>query len=86
MELYRIFLDRKALKQRDKIRGEAHDRIVEAMRTMRDEGLSRRLDIVKLKGHKNHYRLRVGRYRILFELGPERTITVYAVLSRERAY
>ena len=53
---------------------------------LRDEGFSRKLDIVKLRGYKNNYRLRVGRYRVLFELEAERTIIVYAVLPRKKAY
>ncbi|MGC8998728.1 MAG: type II toxin-antitoxin system RelE family toxin [Candidatus Bathyarchaeia archaeon] len=41
---------------------------------------------MKLRGYKNHYRFRVGKYRILFELEAERTIIVYAVLPRKTAY
>ena len=44
-----------------------------------------RLDIKKLRGCKNHYRLRVGNYRILFELERPRRIIVYAILPRKQA-
>ncbi|MEM1552964.1 MAG: hypothetical protein QXH03_09910 [Candidatus Bathyarchaeia archaeon] len=53
------------------------------MRVLRDEGFSRKLDVVKLRGYKNHYRLRVGKYRVLFELEAERKIIVYAVLPKK---
>ncbi|NHV98192.1 MAG: type II toxin-antitoxin system RelE/ParE family toxin [Thaumarchaeota archaeon] len=46
----------------------------------------KRLDIIKLRGSKNHYRIRVGKYRILFELASNKTITIYAILPREAAY
>ncbi|MCJ7609717.1 type II toxin-antitoxin system RelE/ParE family toxin [Candidatus Bathyarchaeota archaeon] len=37
-------------------------------------------------GYKNHYRLRVGKYRVLFELQPEKTTVIYTILPRKRAY
>ncbi|MEM3873277.1 MAG: hypothetical protein QXE05_12025 [Nitrososphaeria archaeon] len=39
----------------------------------------KKLDVIKLCGSKNHY-------RILFELEPDNTIIVYAILPREVAY
>jgi len=44
-----------------------------------------RLDIKKLKGYNNHYRIRVGNYRILFfrETGEAR---VYDISIRSNAY
>jgi mRNA interferase RelE/StbE len=42
-------------------------------------------DVKKLKGLKSAYRLRVGDYRILFELEGRR-ITVYAVGQRKDIY
>jgi len=83
---YRVFLERKASRQLEKLDKDVRDRIVEALHVLRDEGFSRKLNIVKLRGYKNNYRLRVGRYRVLFELEAERTIIVYAVLPRKKAY
>jgi mRNA interferase RelE/StbE len=42
-------------------------------------------DVKKLEGRKNHYRLRVGVYRVLFRLNGS-TIEVYAVKQRNEAY
>lgn len=39
-------------------------------------------NVKKLKGSHNEYRLRVGDYRVLFEL-EGRTVTVYAVGNRK---
>ncbi len=86
MPKYCIFLEKKVSKQLEKFDKNTRDRIVEALHVLRDEGFSRRLDIVKLRGYRNHYRLRVGKLRILFELERERTIIVHAVLPRETAY
>jgi mRNA interferase RelE/StbE len=42
-------------------------------------------DVQKLKGSKNQYRLRVGNYRVLFEL-EGRIVTVYATGDRKNIY
>ena len=42
-------------------------------------------DIKKLVGHRNEYRLRVGKYRVLFELAGN-DINVYGVKDRRDAY
>ena len=42
-------------------------------------------DLKKLKGSKNEYRLRVGNYRVLFELEGKR-IVVYAIGPRKDIY
>jgi mRNA interferase RelE/StbE len=42
-------------------------------------------DIKKLEGSRNHYRLRVGGYRILFRMDTN-ILEVYAVKQRKDAY
>jgi mRNA-degrading endonuclease RelE of RelBE toxin-antitoxin system len=42
-------------------------------------------DVQKLKGSKNEYRLRIGNYRVLFEL-EGRVATAYAVGDRKEIY
>lgn len=42
-------------------------------------------DVKKLKGFPNEYRLRVGDYRVIFEL-EGRTVMVYAVGNRKDIY
>ncbi len=42
-------------------------------------------NVKKLKGSRNEYRLRVGNYRVLFEL-EGRIVTVYAVGDRKKIY
>jgi len=42
-------------------------------------------DVQKLRGSKNEYRLRVGDYRVLFEL-EGRKIMIYAVGDRKEIY
>ena len=86
LQRYYVFLERKASKHLEKLSEDVRNRIIEALHTLRDEGFSLRLDIKKLRGYKKHYRIRIGKYRILFELRPERKIVVYAILPRKAAY
>jgi len=83
---HQVFLEKKASNQLDKLSEDARSRIIVALDILWNEGFSPRLNIKKLQGYKNHYRLRVGKFRILFELRSERTIVVYAILLRKAAY
>lgn len=86
MPAYNVFIEKKARKQLEKLEEGARNRVTEALHTLRDEGFSIKLDIKKLRGYRIHYRIRVGKYRILFELQAEKTIIIYAILPRETAY
>ncbi|MBL7118686.1 type II toxin-antitoxin system RelE/ParE family toxin [Candidatus Bathyarchaeota archaeon] len=86
MPRYKVFLEKKAQRQLERLDEKTRSRIVEALRLLGDRGFSARLDLKKLRGYKGQYRLRVGRHRVLFELQPEKTIIVHVILSRRRAY
>ncbi len=86
MTRYEVNITRKALKELNKLDPHSRDRVLEALIILRDYGFTSRLDIKKLRGYRNHYRIRVGKYRILFELERPRKIIVYAILPRKEAY
>jgi len=47
----------------------------------------RGVDVCKLKGYDNTYRIRVGKLRMVYEvLWAERTIMIHYIGSRKRAY
>jgi len=81
---FRIFIERKALKQLEEIEENQRRIIKDKLKELKN-GFSLYLDIKKLKGFKNHYRLRIGKYRILFEIEKDKII-VYSILPREKAY
>ena len=83
---YKIYLTGKARKKLDSLNQKSRRMILDTLSFLRDYGFSRRLDIKKLKGFKNHYRLRVGKYRVLFELEKPDKIIIYAILPRKKAY
>ena len=82
---YKVFLERKAQKQLEALNSSISKTIKEKISKLKS-GFSPELDIKKLKGYKNHYRLRVGEYRILFDFQEKHVIIVYAVLPRKKAY
>ncbi len=86
MHRYEIYITRRAAKELSKLAPETRSRILKALAMLRSYGFTGRLDIKKLRGYENHYRIRVGQYRILFELEKPRKIIVYAILPREKAY
>ena len=83
---YEVYLTRKAKKDLDELDPKNRRRVLEALTMLRDYGFTPRLDVEKLRGYKNHYRLRVGEYHILFELEKPRKVIVYAILPRKQAY
>jgi len=83
---YEVYLTRKAKKDLDELDPKIRRRVLEALTMLRDYGFTPRLDIKKLRGYRNHYRLRIGEYRILFELEKPRKVIVYAILPRKQAY
>jgi mRNA interferase RelE/StbE len=81
-----VFIDKKAQRQLEKLPCKVHDRINDAITVLLEEGLSKSLDIKKLQGLGKSYRIRVGKYRILFELSGGDSFIIYAILPRETAY
>jgi mRNA interferase RelE/StbE len=81
-----VYVERKAKKQIEKLPEGTRRRVVEALIILETAGFSMELDVKKLQGYRNRYRIRVGKHRVLFELSPDKTIVVYAVLPRETAY
>ena len=80
----KVFLEKKVRRQLDELSKELEQRIITTLKEL-EKGFSASIDIKKLKGTKNHYRIRVGNYRILFVL-EFNTVYVYDVSHRGQAY
>lgn len=79
---YQIQLKPKALKDLKAIRLSDRKRIVERMNKLTDNLQG---DVKKLTSHSPEYRLRSGKFRILFEI-EEQQIVIYRVYHRKEAY
>ncbi len=86
MTKHLVFVEAKAQKQFKKVPLRDQTRIIEVLKTLENEGLSARLDIKMLRGYQKHFRIRLGDYRIRFELSSDQTIVVYSISQREKAY
>lgn len=82
---YSISLSRKATKQLASIPHAHQERIVAAIDALQANARPRAA--VKIAGTQNHYRLRVGTYRVLYEIQDAHLlILVFRVAHRREAY
>ena len=82
-----IHLTKKAAKNHDKLPEKIKNNVERALNELQYSFESGRLDIKKLKGFKNVYRVRIGQWRIIYEMDiKERSILVHRILPRKSAY
>ena len=79
---YRVEISKKAREQLRELSKEHRRAIGWRLESVRDDLKG---DVLKLQAKGNHYRLRVGNFRVLFLLA-EDAIRVYAVKDRKEAY
>ena len=89
MPEYSVFLHRKALKALEELQQqEVKEKIKETIQSLTRYPLSLRdIDVEKLQGLERAFRIRVGRYRVIFQVDKqERTIFVTHIEKRESVY
>lgn len=79
---YRIELKPKAEKDLKGLAPSDRGRVVERLRWLEDD---LRGDVKRLNNHSPEYRMRLGDYRVLFEVAGEQVI-VYRILHRRESY
>jgi mRNA interferase RelE/StbE len=79
---YQIEFKPKAIKDLEKFTVDIRERIISKIEAMQDDLQG---DVKHLTNFTPEYRLRVGDYRVLFEL-EEQTIMIYRVKHRSKAY
>jgi mRNA interferase RelE/StbE len=82
--MFKVFLEKKVEKKLKEIENKSRKLVLKRLKIL-EKGFARELDIKKLKGFKNHYRLRVGKFRILFYLAGDKII-IYRIAPREVVY
>lgn len=65
---YKVELTKSALKEFNKLSVKLQDRMLEAFHILSQNPFSEFLDIKKLKGEDHLYRIRVGSYRLVYEI------------------
>jgi mRNA interferase RelE/StbE len=79
---YEVEFKPRAVKDLDALAPNMRHRILAKVEVMRDDLTG---DVKRLTNYTPEYRLRVGDYRVLFEIEQQR-IVIYRVLHRSKAY
>ena len=83
--MFEIVLERSAEKDLRRLSDEIHDRVIEGISTLATN--PRPPGSQKLSGSKSNWRIRVGDYRVLYEVADiVRVVRVYRVRHRRDAY
>ena len=83
--MYRVVLERTAEKDLARLSSETHDRVIAAMQVLATN--PRPPGCRKLAGSKHDWRIRVGDYRVVYEIAdPIRIVRVNRVRHRREVY
>jgi mRNA interferase RelE/StbE len=83
--MYRVFLERSAERDLNRLSSEIHDRVIPAIRALGNN--PRPAGCRKLVGSKNDWRIRVGDYRVIYEIADAiRIVRVNRVRHRREVY
>jgi mRNA interferase RelE/StbE len=83
--MYRVFLERAAEKQLKQLPAKLHDRVIEAVQALSKD--PRPTGCRKLTGTDNDWRIRVGDYRVIYEIDDKaREIRVNRIRHRREVY
>jgi mRNA interferase RelE/StbE len=83
--MYRVLLERAAEKDLSRLPAETHDRVIEAIQALASN--PRPVGCRKLTGSKHDWRIRVGDYRVVYEIADViRIVRVNRVRHRREVY
>ena len=85
MTVYRVLLERAAEKDLARLSSDVHDRVITSIRALAKN--PRPSGCRKLAGSKGDWRIRVGDYRVVYEIADEiRVVRVNRVRHRREVY
>ena len=86
--MFRVTAKRRVLKVLEELDRERRKRFEEVFSILKKNPIPfRELDVVKLKGYENTYRIRIGGYRIVYEvLWDQKRILIHFIGRRKAAY
>ena len=86
MNFLDLLISTKAEKQLLSLPKEIQENIRQNLNILLNEGLSSSIDIKKLAGYSNHYRVRIGEYRVRMEFEKPDKLKIYWIGKRSKAY
>ncbi|NJO93905.1 MAG: type II toxin-antitoxin system RelE/ParE family toxin [Hydrococcus sp. RM1_1_31] len=82
---YTVIVPKPVQKQLDNLPGSVFPRVIEKIKLL--ENLPRPQGAVQLKGYKNQYRIRIGNYRVRYEIYDEKLVVILLLCKhRKDAY
>lgn len=85
MTTYRVLLERAVERDLSRLSAERHERVITAIRALANN--PRPPGCRKLAGSRNDWRIRVGHYRVIYEIADEiRVVRVNRVRHRREVY
>lgn len=85
--MYNVVLTKRAAKNFMKLPEELQIRCGEIFDNLEYSFAPIRLNVKKLRGYENTYRIRVGSWRIIYKVdNNEKSIVIYNILPRKSAY
>ena len=71
---YQVIIPKPVEKQLDDLPDEVYHRLIKKILGLKDE--PRPIDCIKLKGYQNEYRIRVGDYRVRYEIRDKESVVL----------
>jgi mRNA interferase RelE/StbE len=71
---YQVIIPKPVQKQLDSLPDDVHDRAVKRIMALKENPRPR--ECVKLKGYENEYRIRIGNYRLRYEVRDQESIVL----------
>ncbi|MBI2083935.1 MAG: type II toxin-antitoxin system RelE/ParE family toxin [Deltaproteobacteria bacterium] len=84
MASYRIEFVKSARQEFDRLPAKVHGKIVEALRFLSENPYSELLRIKKMKGVPSLYRIRIGDYRVVYEVRNESLVVLVIKIGHRR--
>lgn len=86
--MFKVVLKRSAEKFLFRVNKKIRMKIFQVLKNLETNPIPFKVyDLVKLKGYKNRFRIRMGKVRIVYEFVPEKlTVIVWDINFRERIY
>jgi mRNA interferase RelE/StbE len=81
---YRVELTKSAKKEFDKLPARIQNKVIEALSLLKEKPLSDLLQTKRLKGALNLYRIRIGDYRIVYEVQKSRLLVLVIKVGHRR--
>ena len=86
--MYEIIVSNQAMKQIKKLPQYVKKKLKEILKTLREYPIpATKYDVKKIQGEKFTYRIRIGKYRLLYEIKEEKKeIRILGISHRKSAY